>query len=330
MKYFKYILTVAILLPLVSCSLFDDPDLPIPLDETMDNTGAFLRILDVETAAFDVLNLETAAYVFTVEYFDNEGQSLLDNVEFYSNYTSVDGVEIGRTQFKTVDPSGWGTNEQTGWPSTTIDLQITEINDALGIDEANNRLGDRYQIDWVLNLTDGRSFTVDDMSPAISGGFFNSPSFTSVNVSARIEPQLFVGNYRFTQLNPASLGPVFGVPQVFGAMEFEAELSVDPNNDFNGRVFNAAYLAAFGVAPHSNSIVISLAEDTDNNSVTLPGSFNSGLGCGGPPLMMAPENEQVSQFDLDDDSEFIMALLENPEGACGGSPTLVRFQVEKL
>lgn len=324
MKYFKYILTIAILLPLVSCTVFDEPDLPIPLDETMENTGAFLRIIDVETAAFDVLNLETAAYVFTVEYFDDEDQSLLDNVTFYASYTSVDGDEILRTQFKTVDGSGWGTSERTGWPSTTIELPITEINDALGIDEADNKLGDGYQIDWTLNLTDGRSFTVEDMSPAISGGYFSSPNFASANVSARIEPDLFVGTYRFTQLDAATFGPVFS------AMQFEADLSVDPNNDFNGRVFDEAYLGVFGFEAHPNPIVIALAEDTDNNSVTLARSFNSGAGCGGPPLVMGTENEQVSQFDLDDDSEFTLALVENTESACGGSPTLVRFQVEKI
>ncbi|REL29106.1 hypothetical protein DYD21_14710 [Rhodohalobacter sp. SW132] len=316
---------------MISCDAFSDPDLPIPLDETMENTGAFLRVLEVETAAFDILNLETAAYEFSAEYWDDEGQSLLDNVTFYASYQSVDGsVELDRASFKTVNFSEFSEHETSGWPSANFSLAIADINAALGIDAEDNSLGDRYQIDWTLNLTDGRSFTVDDMSPAVSGGFFNSPSFANVDVSARIEPELFVGTYRFTQQNNGSLGPVFGVPNVYSGMEFEADLAVDPNNDFNGRVFEEAYLAAFGAGAHSNQIIIRLAEDTDNNSVTLAGSFNSGLSCGGPPLQIGPETQQLSQFDLEDDSEFTFALNDNTESACGGSPTMVTFQVEKI
>jgi len=330
MKYLKYIFVPALIGILISCDAFSDPDLPIPLDETMENTGAFLRVLNVETAAFDILNLETAAYEFSAEYWDDEGQTLLDNVTFYASYQSVDGSEVERASFKTVDFSEFSEHETSGWPSNNFSLAIADINAALGIAAEDNSLGDRYQIDWTLNLTDGRSFTVDDMSPAISGGFFNSPSFANVDVSARIEPELFVGTYRFTQQNNGSLGPVFGVPNVYSAMEFEAELSVDPNNDFNGRVFEEAYLAAFGNSPHSNPIIIRLAEDTDNNSVTLASSYNSGLGCGGPALQLGAETQQVSQFDLEDDSEFIFALTENTESACGGSPTVVTFLVERI
>jgi len=332
MKYLKYILTSVILFAMVSCDMFSDPDLPIPLDETMDNTGAFLRILDIETAGFDLLEIQDAAFVFTAEYWDNEGQSLLDEVVFYSNFTAAEGQipDVERTMIKSYSLDEFGENPDSGWPMKTFEISITEVNAILGIDEEDNLLGDRYRIDWVLELTDGRSFTSAEMSPAITGGFFNSPGARNVDVVAAIPEEDFVGTYLFTQTNTASLGPVFGVPMLYGAMQFEADLSVDPNNTLNGRVFQAAYLAAFGVSPHTNAITVALANDTDNNSVTLSGVFNSGLGCGGPSLQIGPENDQSSQFDLDDDSSFTMTIYDNIESACGGSPVDVIFEVEKL
>ena len=333
MKYLKYILTSTILFAMVSCDAFSDPDLPIPLDETMDNTGAFLRIIDVESSGFDILNLGTASFVFTAEYWDNEDQSLLDNVQFYSNYRAGEEqrADVDRTLIKTFDGANFGTNEATGWPAQTFEITLTEVNDVLGIDGPNeNLLGDRYQMDWVLNLTDGRSFTSEDMSPAITGGFFSSPNQRNVDVVAAIPQDEFVGEYQFTQLNNASL-IIFGVPQLFSAMQFTAELNVDPANSINGRVFREAYLAAFGVQPHDVNITVALANDTANNSVTLPRVFSSGLACGGaPPLNLAPENDQLSQFDLDDDSSFTMVIYDNPENGCGGPSVDVIFDVVKL
>ena len=82
-------LFVLLLFAGVSCdTITGDPELPIPLDETLENTGAFLRINSVETAAFDLADLSTAAYTINVEYFDGEGATLLDNVEFYAAYQS--------------------------------------------------------------------------------------------------------------------------------------------------------------------------------------------------------------------------------------------------
>jgi len=329
MKYLKYILSSVILFAIVSCDAFSDPDLPIPLDETMENTGAFLRIIDVESAAFDILNLNTAAFVFNGEYWDDEDQSLLDNVQFYSNYRAAEDQrpDVGRTLVKTYDAADFGTNDATGWPSQRFEITIAEINDVMGIDgPTENLLGDRYQLDWVLNLTDGRSFTSDEMSPAITGGFFNSPNQRNVDVVAAIPEDEFVGLYQFTQLDAGDFG------LVYTTAVFEAEITIDPANTINGRVFREEYLGALGfeVGPRDQPFTVALANDIANNSVTLSTTVGAGLGCSPLGLFVGPEQENVSDFDLDDDSSFIFGLTENVEGDCGGAPTPVRFLVEKL
>ena len=61
MNKIKYtIVSLLIVGTLVQCdALVGDPDLPIPLEETMANTGAFLRVLAVTSleSGFDVADL---------------------------------------------------------------------------------------------------------------------------------------------------------------------------------------------------------------------------------------------------------------------------------
>lgn len=327
MKYLKYILTSVILFAMVSCDMFSDPDLPIPLDETMDNTGAFLRILDVETAGFDILEIQDAAFVFTGEYWDNEGQSLLDEIVFYSNYRAAEGQipDVDRTMIKSYTLADFGENPDNGWPLKTFEISITEINAVLGIDEADNLLGDRYRIDWVLELTDGRSFSAEEMSPAITGGFFNSPGARNVDVVAQVPENMFVGPYEFTQLDPGDFG------LVYSDATFTADLSIDPNNTLNGRVFQEEYLGALGfnVGPRDQPMVLALANDTDNNVATLSTIVGSGLACSALGLSIGPERENISQFDIEDDSGFTFGITENTEGDCGGAPSPVSFDVVK-
>jgi hypothetical protein len=331
MKLLKYITTVVLLVSLAGCSV-NEENFPVPLDEVLNNNGAYLRILSVESAGFDILDLENAAYVFEGEVFDKQEGDLLESVEFFVSYTSTDGATIAETSepVKTYTAADFTRGGQNNLPQTTINISIEDVLTPLGLTRDDLQIGDTFRIRWDLNLTDGRTFSASDASTVITGGaFFSSPYLANVGVVAAIPQDQFVGTYQFTQQNPSSLGPVFGVANVYSAMQFEAEITVDPNNTLNGRTFQEAYLAAFGAAAHGNSIEVSLANDTADNSVTLAGFFGSGLSCGGPELGLGPESEQISQFDLADDSEFLMVIQENPLGGCGGTPTDVRFQVVK-
>lgn len=331
MKLLKYTITVVLLISLAACSV-NEENFPVPLDEVLNNNGAYLRILEVESAGFDILDLENAAYIFNGEVFDREEGDLLESVDFYASYTSADGTTVSETSdpIETYPASAFTRGGDRNLPQTTINISIDEVLGPLGLTTDDLLIGDTFSVRWVLNLTDGRSFSTSDANTVVTGGaFFSSPYLANVGVVAAIPQDEFVGTYQFTQLNPSSLGPVFGVPQVYSGMQFTADITVDPNNTLNGRVFQEAYLAAFGAAPHDNNIQISLANDTAENSVTLAGYFGSGLSCGGPELGLDAESEQISQFDINDDSSFLMVIQENPLAGCGGTPTNVQFQVVK-
>lgn len=337
MKYLNNRITsalmVLLLVALVSCdSVTGDPDLPIPLDETMENTGAFLRITNVETAAYDLAVAQEAAYTIDVEYFDGEGSTLLENVEFYVGYTSfaldpADATTIPETSspFMTV-PASEFTEGESGLPSTTISVPLTAVAEAVGLDVADVGVEDRFDIRWVVNLTDGRSFTAKDASAPVTGGFYNSPYAARVFTVQALDETEFVGEYLFEAQGTG----VFGW-QTFSS-SFTAELSVDPDNTLNGRVFTAQPYAedwgnGDGNAP-LDPITVPIAL---GRTATATGEVSTGLGCT-LALAVGPITDQAANgvvIDIEDDSQFTMVLGDNTRGACDTGPVDVAFTVTK-
>jgi hypothetical protein len=334
MKYIKFkfssICLVLVLTALVSCdSITGDPDLPIPLDETLSNTGAFLRIISTESAAFDLAEPSNASYQIEVEYFDGEGSSLLENVEFYAAYESFglkpeDRTSISETENPVfVVPASEFTENDNGLPSATISIPLAEVTDGLGLDISNVGVEDRFDIRWVVNLTDGRSFSASDASPAIGGGFYDSPYAARVFTVQALDPSEFTGTYLFEAQGTG----VFGW-QTFSS-SFTAELSIDEDNTLNGRVFTAEPYAEDwgGLTPIDVPIAL-------GRTATVSGSSNgitTGLGCT-LSLAVGPITDSANNgviIDLADDSQFTLVLGDNVRGACGVGPTDVAYTVTK-
>lgn len=323
MKLLKYITTVVLLISLAGCSV-NEENFPVPLDEVLNNNGAYLRILSVESAGFDILDLENAAYVIETEVFDREEGDLFESVEFYVSYTSSDGQTIAETSdpVKTYTAGDFTRGGVNNLPQATITIAIDDVLGPLGLTSDDILIGDLFRVRWDLNLTDGRTFSADDASTVITGGaFFSSPYLANVNVVAAIPQDQFVGSYSITQNQPGGFG------LVYDAETTDIELTVDPNNTLNGRTYSAEYLASLGfaVGPETHQIAIALANDPANNSVTLTANVGSGLSCGGPEIVLGPEEENISGFDINDDSQFVLGVTDNALSACGGGPAQISF-----
>lgn len=335
MKYLNFRITstlmVLLLVVMASCdSISGDPDLPIPLDETLENTGAFLRIASTESAAFDLAVPSEASYTFVGEYFDGEGSTLLEDIDFYASYQSFALQPANRTVIPetsepvfTIPASEFSINEETGLPTATISVPLTAVLDGLGLTLNDIGVEDRFNLRWVLNLTDGRTFSAEDASPAVGGGFYNSPYQRTVFTVQALDQSEFVGEYLFEAQNRG----------VFGwwtfSETFTAELSVDPNNTLNGRVFTAEPYAEDwgGLSPIDMPIALGRTATASTGSNGL----STGLGCAitlaiGPITDLA-ENGVI--IDINDDSQFTMVLGDNVRGACGAGPTDVTFTVTK-
>lgn len=335
MKYFNNNITstllVLLLVALVSCdSISSDPELPIPLDETLENTGAFLRVASVEVAAFDVANLSESSYTFTGEYFDGEGSTLLENIDFYVSYESfaldpADRVTIPETDqpFYTVPASEFTVDEESGLPTATISVPFTAVLAGLNLDAADVAVEDRFNLRWTLNLTDGRSFSAGDASPAVGGGFYNSPYTAQVFTVKALEADEFTGTYLFEAQNRG----------VFGwwtfSETFTADLTVDPNNTINGRVFTAEPYAENwgGLAPLDMPVSFGQTASIATGSNGL----GVGLGCGGPGLAIGPmtDDSNTTLIDINDDSQFTMIVGDNVRSGCGSPPIDITFTVTK-
>lgn len=320
MKLLKYITTVVLLISLAGCSV-NEENFPVPLDEVLNNNGAYLRILSVESAGFDILDLENAAYIIEAEVFDKQEGDLLESVEFYVSYTSADGQTIAETSepVKIYSASEFTRGGQNNLPQATIMISIEDVLGPLGLTRDNLLIGDTFRVRWDLNLTDGRTFTAKDASTVITGGaFFSSPYLANVNVVAAIPEDQFVGSYTLTQDMPSSsVAGAFANGWILeGAQTFSVDITVDPDNTLNGRIFTATPLAEFGVAAQSYPFAVALANDPADNTVTLTGSVGTGLTCG-IGISYGPGADNRGGFDIADDSEFTLVIRENINSDCG-------------
>lgn len=335
MKLLKHVIITVLLLSLAAACSVNEENFPVNLEEVLNNNGAYLRVNSVEVAGFDILDLENSAYIFSGEVFDREEGELLESVEFYVSYESADGTVIEETSdpIKVYEASEFERGGINDLPQNQFEIAIDEATAPLGLTTDDLAIGDVFFLRWEVNLTDGRTFTAEDASSPITGGaFFSSPYRANVGVVGAIPEDVFVGSYTFTQESSSSTSEgVGGTGAVFeGSLEFTVDVSVNPNNNLTGRVFNAAPYAEFGASSQDVEFSILLAEDTADNSVTLSSNVDVGLGCGGGGLIVGPGSEDnPGDFDLDDDSEFTLVVQDNVAADCGAQPQDITFTVTK-
>jgi len=151
--------------------------------EIVDNTvtnGAFLRVIEVTGDVIDV-NDTGSTFGITVEYQDNEGNDLLDRVEFgltFQDNTTGGGSDISTTGTLATIPSGsFSPGAQYGLPQANYSFTYGEALTALGISQADVEGEDSMTVVWTLYLTDGRSWDASDVNGNIGaiGGYYESP-----------------------------------------------------------------------------------------------------------------------------------------------------------
>jgi hypothetical protein len=124
----------------------------------------------------------SSTYSVTFEVEDNKEGGLLDNVEVYVSFTDASDAagSVAETLLTTYPASAFSTNA-SGLPSITVELTLGELATALGLAPADYTGGDSFTIRYALNLTDGRTFSSNNLNSTVSGGsFFRSPFIYTV------------------------------------------------------------------------------------------------------------------------------------------------------
>lgn len=329
MRYLKHTLIIFVAALLASCG---DPDLPFDLEGTLDSTGGFVRVLSVESAGFDRGDLENASYSFIAEVGDNENGDLSESIDFFVRYFPAGVTNPANNPFTevplpgaTVQVSSLPKDDDSGLPRGTFEITMTQVLDAYGSDLSIDdiEVGDRVDIRWKLTMKDGREFTDTDVNASLTGGFYRSPFFARASVAFLVPEDLFVGSYTFEQQNPGVFG-WWAFSEVF-----ETDLSVDPDNTLNGRVFTYEPYADNwgGLTPITIPIELGFSAEFAGAG----SGVGVGLGCGGPGLAIGRRTDEANFVDLDrtNDSQFTLVLADNVRGGCGSPPVDVFFEVTK-
>lgn len=336
MKYLKYSLC-ALLLIMVGVACEDNPSkFPIDIKELQkpENTGGFLRIVSIEQGAWDLLNIQDAAFIFTIEADDAENGGQLESVDFYVAFSDNQDQTVGDLPevgpIMNIPASDFSVNQESGLPRTTVNIPAPDAMDALDLQESDLGDFDTFDFRWVLHLTNGKSFSVDNTGLNVSGGaFFNSPFQRAVLVGKLVPQDQFVGSYTMTRTSGSgAFGGIFE-DDSDGQEQLEVELEVDPNNGINGRTFVAPYLPQFGFGDQTWNMILVRIEGGPNETVwPLQGT---GLSCGGPPLELGPPSDPpgTGTFVVGSDDSFTLNITANVNAACDAPSSQVSYTLTK-
>ncbi len=193
-KIKSFIILVALsLAAIVSCS---DPDNAIydVFDEV--STGGTLRTLERISSDFNIFDLNSKWHI-VVEEQDAQKGGLLSKVDVYVSFldrTPGNDNSTGEVLVGTFDRSVFETGAN-GLPVTDIQTTFGESLAALGLEDGDYNGGDIFNFRLELVLTDGRTFSSDDVGDGIQGAYYASPF--SYNAGIQCVPDVpFAGPYK--------------------------------------------------------------------------------------------------------------------------------------
>ena len=161
----KISILFSMLLIITSCV---EPDNTI--NEVLDNytNGAVLRTIS-SSGEYNFYAPAASVFTATIEEHDTEQGALMQSVEVYVNLNGGTDALLS-----TILPGAFTTGPK-GLPRTDISVSLADAVSALGISSSQYTGGDAINIRLQLNLTDGRSFSTENVTGSMTGSYFKSP-----------------------------------------------------------------------------------------------------------------------------------------------------------
>lgn len=258
-------------------------------------------VADPEFSAIDADNPSAAKVVLNF-YSENVGD--VESVDLYVDFFDFsEGTTSSKAFLKTV-PVG---NFSEGILKN-FEIPLNDFKTALGLKDEDLDGLDQLTIYNETTMKDGRVYpstiTVNDttsfinVTPNITNSS-GTTSFTStivVFVQCPLPDGFATGKYKLEQLSGPD-DPFFGNPTRWGPGEVTLTAAGSIQRTFTGKYFT--FDVPFSFVVTCGSLVVPKGD--------------SGLSCGGPSFTWIQDG--INTYD--DDSEFIITLIDNVDGACG-------------
>jgi len=292
-------------------------------------SGAVLRTIAVTSNEIPA-GVDASQFTVEIEEQDAQDGDLLASVDVYITYTdnSPDGGDStgaagGEVLYTTIPASDF-VDGPFGLPRYTLNITAPEFANAVGITTAGIFGADTFRTRLALNLTDGRTFSVDETASVVTGGFFASPFQYITPVVCPVNDGTFVGDYLAEQVAPSIFGYDTFDPDGGGevitlhdantapgaGLAQPAEVAALPSTQ---RAFDADYLAALGFGNTLTYIF-----DLVCGEVVVPTGQTTGLTCGGAGITLGPPAGTAGVYDFMDDMTFAMVFRDDEIDDCGG------------
>ena len=191
MKRYKtllQLLTIILLIPLTFSCEDEDKSPFLVITENVKNAGG-LRTVEITDengqntgGSFHVNFLDVAAYNLEVEAWDSNDGNLLETVDVFVSFedrsadSSNGDSDVDDTLLTTLSASDFTVNDETGLPRTVIEIKASDVLETLSLSSEDLVAGsDRIRVNLILKLSDGQSFSADNLQGSVTGPFFNSP-----------------------------------------------------------------------------------------------------------------------------------------------------------
>lgn len=183
-----------------ACTDFVEPAIPYSDFET----GVYLRTLENKSPTFNFFDIPNQKFNIVVEAVGkNDGQGLVKDVEVFARRRRG-AVLTNEVKIATIAGSEFGPNPSRNFPAAPnrnypakeISLPLPATLTALGLSPTTVTGGDFIEYRLVLNTTDGKKFSNDNISSDVAtGAFYASPFFYRI---ALVCPSSLQGTYAFT------------------------------------------------------------------------------------------------------------------------------------
>lgn len=241
-----------------SCSSDESVSSKIQSDVT---AGAILRTIKVNQATFNFFD-PSAKWSVTLEEQDVANGTLFSEIKVYARQTTG-GVDKTEKFVKSVAGSTFAAGPN-GYLRGNVDASLAEVLTALGLTTGQYTASDKIRIRLELVLTDGRTFSLSDGSPTITGGsYFSSPYQYSVQFFCPLtNASSFSGNYKVVTDAWADYNPGQIVPVVYNAADGVYTFRILSTNNAYINNTGTSWMAVT-INPATGSVTVVSNEDFD-------------------------------------------------------------------